>query len=75
MTTFKSCRYCTAPKRHPGCHDHCPEYQEEKATYDKCKEQHDKERNVSQGIYEQVTRGVRKAGKRKRGGYSHVERF
>lgn len=19
------CRYCVAPKRHPGCHDRCPE--------------------------------------------------
>lgn len=70
-----SCKGCVAPKRHPGCHDTCPEYQEEKAAYDKRKEQHDKEKTVSQGIYEQVTRGVRKAGKRKRGGYSNVERF
>jgi len=22
------CRYCVAPKRHPGCHAECPEYKE-----------------------------------------------
>ena len=23
------CMNCVPPKRHPGCHDHCPERQEE----------------------------------------------
>ena len=25
------CKGCTEPKRHLGCHDHCPEYQKVKA--------------------------------------------
>lgn len=28
---FECCRYCVAPKRYPGCHDHCKEYQDTKA--------------------------------------------
>ena len=24
---------CVAPKRHPGCHDHCPEFLEYKEKY------------------------------------------
>ena len=31
------CKDCVAPKRYPGCHDHCPEYLVQK-------EKHDKER-------------------------------
>ena len=23
---FECCHLCVAPKRHPGCHDHCDEY-------------------------------------------------
>lgn len=31
---IQCCRYCVAPKRHPGCHDTCKEYLEEKAIND-----------------------------------------
>ena len=31
---FEECHYCKPPKRHPGCHDHCPEYLASKAEYD-----------------------------------------
>jgi hypothetical protein len=27
---MKSCKDCVAPKRHLGCHAHCPDYIEEK---------------------------------------------
>lgn len=37
MATF-SCKDCVAPKRHPGCHDKCPEYQEQKAKNEAVKE-------------------------------------
>ena len=30
---FKACHECVAPKRCPGCHDHCEEYAAEKAAY------------------------------------------
>lgn len=29
MTDYP-CRYCVAPKRYPGCHDHCTEYKDVK---------------------------------------------
>ena len=29
------CKDCVAPKRYPGCHDRCPEYQAQKAKHDK----------------------------------------
>lgn len=28
------CKECVAPKRHPGCHDRCPEYIKEKAVHE-----------------------------------------
>lgn len=31
---FEECHHCVAPKRHPGCHDHCPDYIRAKAKYD-----------------------------------------
>lgn len=34
---FNCCRQCTAPKRHPGCHDHCKEYKEARADFDQKK--------------------------------------
>ena len=44
------CKGCVAPKRHPGCHDHCLEYLTHKAEYDKRKAAYDRERNISVGI-------------------------
>lgn len=73
MTIFKSCRYCTQPKRHPGCHSHCPEYLAERAEYDRCKEKLDKEKAVEYAIIEQRGIHVRKALKHKRGGRSRAE--
>jgi len=73
MAIIKSCRYCVAPKRHPGCHDTCPEYQEEKAEYNKCKERYDKKMAVIGAIHDQRGIQVRKALKnRKRGGYNNA---
>lgn len=71
MPTF-SCRYCTAPKRHPGCHSACPEYLKEKAEYDERKEQFDKEKAVAHAIYHQRSLAVNKALKHKKGGYPHA---
>ena len=60
MTIF-SCKGCVAPKRHPGCHDHCPEYIAEKAEHDRKKAIDDKERFVSIGIYGNRSKKVYKA--------------
>ena len=31
MSNFECCKICKPPKRHPGCHDGCAEYQKNKA--------------------------------------------
>ncbi len=37
MCNIKCCHGCVAPKRYPGCRDHCPEYKAEKAEWDAAK--------------------------------------
>lgn len=32
-STIKCCKKCVPPKRHAACHDSCPEYQAERAAY------------------------------------------
>lgn len=55
------CRYCVAPKRHPGCHDRCAEYLEEKSKHAELKEEYAKKRAVDDGIYYQRSRLVYRA--------------
>ena len=55
------CRYCVAPKRHPGCHDHCCEYIAEKAVHDKEKAEADKKKRIEYGLDSQYERGVQRA--------------
>lgn len=66
MGLINCCHYCVAPKRYPGCHDHCPEYAEEKAENDRLRELDAKKRYINNGIYEQRTRSVVKAVKHRR---------
>lgn len=66
MGRINCCRYCVAPKRYPGCHDHCAEYAEEKAENDRLRELDAKKRYINNGIYEQRTRSVVKAVKHRR---------
>ena len=61
--TISCCRYCVAPKRHPGCHGHCTEYIEEKAKYAALKLEYDKKEAVGWGIYSQRSDKVYKAMK------------
>lgn len=61
---FNCCHYCVAPKRHPGCHDHCPEYAAEKAENDRCKEADAKRRKVEYDIYNQRAENVARALRR-----------
>ena len=66
----KCCYGCVAPKRYPGCHDHCPEYIAARAEHDRLKEIHDRERNTRSAIYrsrsEKVYRAMREREKRKK---------
>ena len=61
MMPIKCCKDCVAPKRHPGCHDHCPEYQKEKADHEARKAVADKKKLTDQGIYLQRAKAVAKA--------------
>lgn len=61
---IKCCYGCVAPKRHPGCHGHCPEYLAEKEQDEKEKEQYRKNRDISVSIYQQRADKVAKAKRR-----------
>ena len=51
-----SCMGCVAPKRHPGCHGHCPEYLAQKANHDKLKDEMEKAKNIERGLYAHYAR-------------------
>lgn len=72
MPTF-SCKNCVAPKRHPGCHGTCQEYQTEKAKYEEMKAEHDKQRNISGGIYYQRGKKVYEAMKNRKKGKPYAQ--
>ena len=55
------CRYCVAPKRHPGCHGHCSEYIEEKAKHDEQVAAEAKRRKIEYGLTAQFRSSIRKA--------------
>ena len=57
------CWGCVAPKRHPGCHDHCPEYKAEKAKYEFEKAIRDQKKAIADGLTSQSISGVYKAKK------------
>lgn len=45
------CKGCVAPKRYPGCHDHCPEYLKQKAEYEERKAIADEKKRIDNGLY------------------------
>lgn len=53
-----SCMGCVAPKRHPGCHDSCPQYLEEKAKHDAEKEAEEKKKSIERGIDSQRAKAI-----------------
>jgi hypothetical protein len=62
---IKCCKDCT-DKRRPGCHDHCEEYQQERAKYLEQKNKYDKERGIKNELYQQRDSAVVRAKKRQR---------
>lgn len=58
---IKCCKGCVAPKRHPGCHDHCPEYKDEKTEHERLKAIHDQQREITNAIYADRSKKVYKA--------------
>ena len=61
-----SCKDCTTPKRHPGCHDKCPEYLEQKAKYDAQKAAYDEKRRLRGELIAQRDELYYKAMKKRR---------
>lgn len=58
------CYGCVAPKRYPGCQDHCPERQEQLAQRAKEMEQMRKANGIANGINNQKIEGIRRAMRR-----------
>lgn len=58
------CKSCVAPKRHPGCHGHCPEYLAERAVYEAKKAEVDKLKAIEDGLDDQAVTAVYRAKKK-----------
>lgn len=67
MGVFECCHYCVPPKRYPGCHGKCPDYEAAKEKNDRSKAAEAEERKISNGLYMQKSESVAKAIKRQRG--------
>lgn len=65
--TIRSCNGCVAPKRHPGCHGHCPDYLKEKAEYESKKAAADKQKAIKEGLDAQAIDGVYRYKKKMKG--------
>lgn len=65
--TIICCNGCVQPKRHPGCHDHCPEYLEEKVVYEAKKAEVDKRKYLNAGLDAQAIASVNRARKIREG--------
>ena len=63
---IKCCNGCVPPKRHPGCHGHCPEYLAEKAEYDRLKAAYDEKQKIDSAIYSNRSVKVNNAMRRRR---------
>ena len=66
MSVEFHCRYCTAPKRYPGCHGSCPEYLADRAEYDRLKKDYDRERDIGCAIENDRAKKVYNAMKNRR---------
>ena len=55
------CRYCVAPERHPGCHDHCSKYIAEKAKHDADMAEQYRRRRIEYGIVSQIKSSAHRA--------------
>ena len=58
------CKDCVAPKRYPGCHDHCPERAEEVAGKTEQAEARRKAHMLASNINNQKIEGIRRAMRR-----------
>ena len=68
---IQCCRHCVAPKRYPGCHDHCPEYQAEKIIHDAQKEEQFKQTALRCNLYEQRSESIQKMTRGRKSGFHY----
>jgi hypothetical protein len=47
MGMFEHCEKCVAPKRYPGCHDKCPDYEKDRKKYEARKAELDKRKRCT----------------------------
>ena len=66
----RSCNGCVAPKRHPGCQSHCPDYIIDDAFHQVEKAEQDRKRAIEYGLMSQRGRAVSRAihAQRSKGG-------
>lgn len=60
------CRYCRAPKRYPGCQDHCAEGVAWKKKHDAQRAEERTQRAARNGVYNQRSQAVAKAYRKQR---------
>ena len=60
------CNGCVAPKRYPGCHDHCEEYIREKEAHNQRKAELDQGQQISAAIYSARANKVERAMRKRR---------
>lgn len=60
---IQCCNGCVPPKRNPYCHGYCPEYAKEKEQHDKEKAVSDYKRTIEGGLTGQTLTGVNRANK------------
>lgn len=65
--SFECCFNCKQPKRHPGCHDRCPEYTTDLAKFRERKAVEDRKKAINSGLDAQAIAGVYQARKRRKG--------
>ena len=51
MSYFKECAQCVPPRRHPGCHQTCPDYIEDKERHDKIMQRHKRKKDLDRPTY------------------------
>lgn len=62
------CKGCVPPKRHPACHDHCPEYLEVKEEEAKSKSAYSGRKDASNYTVEHLAKSADINNKRRRQG-------
>ena len=65
MKKITCCHGCVAPKRYPGCHDHCPDYNEARILEIIAEEAFKQQKRIEDGLKEATTMKVKKAVKKR----------